>query len=183
MKIFKRKVIKGTNWALAGLLTVLGFGCSNNNFLVDDEVIYDYNKESSSEEKEIVVAYGVPHASYKLKGTVMNEDGKALEGIRVIVPEINNCTKIFEQNIRREERNDTLITDQEGAYNYEVSWWMPQDSLQIKLKIEDPAGKYETKNDSVKYSFSDLNDGDGSSWLVGTASKVKDFFLKLKNHE
>lgn len=183
MKIFKRKVIKGTNWALAGLMTVLGFGCGDNGILHEGDIIDDIKKGSSSEEKELVVAYGSPHASYKLMGTVMSEDGKALEGIRVIVPEINNGTKIFEYNIHREVRNDTLITDKEGAYNYAVPYWSPQDSLQIKLKIEDPAGNYETQNDSVKFSVSELKDGNPENWLVGTASKVKDFFLKLKSHE
>ena len=181
MKVFIRKVIKGTNWALAGLMAFLGYSCSKDIDIFDDNGIL---KEKPDSDPELVCAYGSPHASYKVMGTVTDEDGQALEGIRVIVPELNNCTKILDYNRYREERHDTLITDQQGAYNYEVPYWSPTDSLQIKFQVEDPAEKYEALNDSVKFSMSDLNDGDGSAWLVGRASKEKNFVLKQKdNHE
>ena len=63
MKI-NRALIRGTNWALAGLISLLGFagGC----------------------EKENLVEYGVPNADYTVKGVVVNKtDGKPIEGIRV----------------------------------------------------------------------------------------------------
>jgi len=62
MKI-NRAFIKGTNWALTGLISFLGFtGC----------------------EKENLVEYGVPNADYTVKGAVVNKaDGKPIEGIRV----------------------------------------------------------------------------------------------------
>jgi len=63
MKI-NRAFIKGTNWALAGLLSLLGFsGCDN----------FDQKVE-----------YGSPNADYTVKGTVVNKaDGKPIEGIRI----------------------------------------------------------------------------------------------------
>ena len=62
MKI-NRALIKGTNWALAGLISLLGFtGC----------------------EKENLLEYGTPNADYTIKGTVVNKaNGKPIEGIRV----------------------------------------------------------------------------------------------------
>ena len=62
MKI-NRAFIKGTNWALAGLISMLGFsGCEKNG---PDE-------------------YGTPNADYTVKGSVVNKtDGKPIEGIRV----------------------------------------------------------------------------------------------------
>ena len=62
MKI-NRAFIKGTNWALAGLLSILGFtGCEITG---PDE-------------------YGTPNADYTVKGSVVNKaDGKPIEGIRV----------------------------------------------------------------------------------------------------
>jgi putative lipoprotein (rSAM/lipoprotein system) len=181
MKILKRKVIKGTNWALAGLMTLLGFGCGHNgnSVIFDEPPIDDVHPVD-----DIRVEYGSPHAAYKLMGIVRDEQGNVLKGIRVIVPELNNCTKVFDYNKVRIERNDTLLTDDEGSYNYQVNYWEPNDSLQIKLKVEDPAGKYETQNDSVKYSFSELEEGTADRWLLGVASKEKDFVLKEKSdHE
>jgi hypothetical protein len=62
MKI-KRAFIKGTNWALAGLLGLFGFsGCD-------------------TEPKE---EYGVPFADYTVKGAVVDKaTGKPIEGIRL----------------------------------------------------------------------------------------------------
>jgi putative lipoprotein (rSAM/lipoprotein system) len=65
MKINYRPLIKGTNWALVGILGILGFsGC--------DAVGPDM--------------YGTPWASLAIKGTVVNKaDGKPIEGIKVDV--------------------------------------------------------------------------------------------------
>jgi putative lipoprotein (rSAM/lipoprotein system) len=62
MKKMVRPLIKGTNWALAGLLSLLGFsGCGDS-----------------------VEEYGAPYADYTVKGTVVNKaDGKPVEGIKV----------------------------------------------------------------------------------------------------
>ena len=177
MKVFKRKVIKGTNWALAGLLTLMGYSCSKDVDIFGEDGII---KKIDNSEPEARVEYGSPRASYKVMGTVTDEAGQALEGIRVIVPELNNCTKIFDSNRYCEERHDTLLTDQQGAYKYDVPYWSPTDSLQIKFQVEDPEEKFETLNDSVKFSMSDLEPG-GGAWTVGTASKVKDFVLKLND--
>jgi len=62
MKI-NRVFIKGTNWALAGLISLLGF---------------------SNCENEPLVEYGPLNADFTIKGTVVNKaNGKPIEGIRV----------------------------------------------------------------------------------------------------
>lgn len=60
MKKIYRPLLKGTNWALAGILALLGF--------------------SSCESTE---EYGSPHAEYTVKGSVTDEKGNALEGIGI----------------------------------------------------------------------------------------------------
>jgi putative lipoprotein (rSAM/lipoprotein system) len=65
MKKNFRPLIKGTNWALAGLLTWMGFpGCS----LI-----------------EPMEEYGTPYASYTFRGTVSNEAGEPLPDIKIEV--------------------------------------------------------------------------------------------------
>ena len=63
MKI-NRAFIKGTNWALAGLISMLGFaGCN----IIEPKM-----------------EYGTPNADFTVKGTVVNKaNGKPIEGIRV----------------------------------------------------------------------------------------------------
>ncbi|MDR3261317.1 MAG: radical SAM-associated putative lipoprotein [Tannerella sp.] len=61
MKKIYRPLIKGTNWALAGLLTLLGFsGCTNDK-----------------------VEYGTPYAEYTIEGTVTNEAGEPVPDIKI----------------------------------------------------------------------------------------------------
>ena len=60
MKIIRRKCIRGTNWALAGLLTLLGFS-------------------SCTEAAE----YGTPHATYEFKGKVTDVENNPIQGIKV----------------------------------------------------------------------------------------------------
>jgi putative lipoprotein (rSAM/lipoprotein system) len=61
MKKIYRPFIKGTNWALAGLLSLLGFAC----------------------DPEIAPEYGTPHADYSVKGTVTDAAGAAIPGIEI----------------------------------------------------------------------------------------------------
>ena len=74
MKI-NRTFIKGANWALAGLISLLGFT--------------NCEKELSPS-----VEYGTPNADYTVKGKVVNKaTGKAIEGIRVAYnPEVYSGT-------------------------------------------------------------------------------------------
>jgi putative lipoprotein (rSAM/lipoprotein system) len=64
MRINYRPFIKGTNWALAGILTLLGFSRCGDKYGPDE--------------------YGTPWANYTIKGAVVDKaTGKPIEGIQV----------------------------------------------------------------------------------------------------
>jgi putative lipoprotein (rSAM/lipoprotein system) len=68
--------MKGANWILAGLLTLLGF--------------------SGCEIGETPVEYGTPYADYTVKGTVVNRaDGKPVKGIRVSYTRPNESIAMY----------------------------------------------------------------------------------------
>ena len=68
MKKFNRKLIRGTNWALAGLLSLLGFsGC----------------------DKIFQMEYGSPSADFKVTGRVTDEEGRPLSGVRIVAPNVD----------------------------------------------------------------------------------------------
>ena len=68
MKKFNRKLIRGTNWALAGLLSLLGFsGC----------------------DKIFQMEYGSPMANFKVTGRVTDEEGRPLSGVRIVAPNVD----------------------------------------------------------------------------------------------
>ena len=57
-----------TNKILAGLLSLLGFSLAACDKIGADE-------------------YGCPYADYEIKGKVVDENGKAINGIQVIIPD------------------------------------------------------------------------------------------------
>ena len=57
MKRLNRAYIKGTNWALSGLLSLLGFSCDNGGGMAE---------------------YGTPMATYTVKGKVVTDKGTAI---------------------------------------------------------------------------------------------------------
>jgi putative lipoprotein (rSAM/lipoprotein system) len=63
MKTICRPLIKGTNWALAGLLSLLGFSCTDN----------------------VAPEYGTPHARYSVKGSVTDTAGTLVPGIEILI--------------------------------------------------------------------------------------------------
>ena len=62
MKKFNRKLIHGTNWALAGILSLLGFSSCNGIIRVE---------------------YGSPNADYKVSGRVTDEQGTPVPNVKV----------------------------------------------------------------------------------------------------
>ena len=88
-----------------------------------------------------VCMYGEPHADFKALGTVSDENGKPIEGIRVAIQQHrhyeNTSGVIYDQNDWYE--NDTLYTDDKGAYQLIRSVFeSPND---VKIVFEDIDGE------------------------------------------
>jgi putative lipoprotein (rSAM/lipoprotein system) len=106
--------------------------------------------------------YGQPHAYFKVEGSVLNEEGKAVEGVKVYV---------------QRHYGDTATTDQNGKYvfnaksmgSYRLLWVM----------AEDPSGVYAA--DSV--GLSPQYEGGDGDWYAGSCSTTHDFTLKKKPAE
>ena len=157
MKKLNRKFIKGTNWALAGLMSFLGF---------------------SSCEKETAVEYGVPHAEYIVSGKVTDIDGNVLQGVRVIVPGVDHCHKASYPRVTTTELNDTLYTNRAGGFDYSYGGF-PTDTVKIKLKFDDVTiDSYESDSTTVSYINSDLEGG--KKWFAGKAEKEVNIKLRKK---
>ena len=165
MKKFNRKVIRGTNWALAGLLSLLGFtGCGKDN----------------NGDGEISVEYGVPSANFKVLGRVTNEQGQPLRGMRVVASEVTAVWGKGPGQCYSGLLRDTVYTASDGSF-VRVYSLFPADSVYIHIKIEDTTEPSIYESDSVEVGFAkgDLKDG-GKHWYRGAAEKKVNVKLKAK---
>ena len=165
MKKLNRKLIRGTNWALAGILSLLGFtGCGKDD----------------NGGGEISVEYGVPSANFKVLGRVTNEQGQPLGGMRVVASEVTTIWDKGPEQCYSGLLRDTVYTASDGSFVREYSLF-PADSVYIHMKIEDSAEPSVYDSDSVTVGFAkgDLKGGD-NHWFKGEAEKVIDVKLKAK---
>lgn len=173
MKKLNRKFIKGTNWALAGLMSLLGFSsCEENNMMPEYGTPYPM--------------YGTPHAEFIVSGKVTDTKGNGLQGIQVVIPSVDHHQKatstfIPDQSVITRYINDTLYTQTDGSFNYPYGGFPSNDSINIKMKFEDVSENPSFETDSAKVTFfsSDLQGENG--WNAGTAQK--EIKIKLKNKE
>ena len=156
MKKLNRKLIRGTNWALAGILSLLGFsGC----------------------DKIFQMEYGSPSADFKVTGRVTDEEGRPLSGVRIVAPNVDG--KLGKQAYPSPQ--DTTYTDPDGKYTYRYNAGFAPDSLYLKLRYEDPTARPAYDSDSVTVGFAkgDLKGGD-NRWFEGAAEKEVNVTLKRK---
>ena len=173
MKKLNRKFIKGTNWALAGILSFLGFSSC--------ESIDEYGTPQPAE-------YGTPHAEFAISGKVTDTEGNALKGIRVVVPGVDHHQKATSGFIPGEpvisvEVNDTIYTKENGSFEYSHFGFPSNDSINVKMKFEDVSenARYETDSTKVTFFSSELEGEKG--WYEGKAEKKIDIKLKRRESE
>jgi putative lipoprotein (rSAM/lipoprotein system) len=99
-----KKIIKTTNWILAGCLSLLGFvSCTKALVLygVPDDILPEY---------------GTPNADYTVKGAVVNKvTGKPIKGIRVGYSSENLVTEygVIQQSY---SQSPYVLTNEEGEF-------------------------------------------------------------------
>lgn len=142
MKKQHRPLIKGTNWALSGLLGLLGFtsamtGCSKEE-------------------------YGTPWASYTIKGKVTDEKGKGISGIQV---------EIIIDKGDDWQFADTLLTQPAGDFTWERESLSADKDFDIVATDVDGEknGSFDPTSTVVSFERKDLKGGSG--WYKGKGTK------------
>lgn len=143
------------NGLLASLLAFLGYGCS------------------SGEPENYPVMYGAPTVEFQLKGNVTDEDGKAVQGIKVKVQEHNWL------NI------DSVKTDVNGKYQLPIRITASNEKglKYCRLTVEDTDGAEngEFKNDTINLNGAEAKKiKDGEGWFNGAYEVNVDVKLKKK---
>jgi putative lipoprotein (rSAM/lipoprotein system) len=163
MKRFNRKFIKGTNWALAGLMSLFGFSSCN--------IIGIGGME-----------YGTPYAEFVVSGKVTDPDGRGLQGANVTVSKVDihqRATSGFipDHDVITENIRETSQTSANGDFKYRYRGTPGNDSINIFMKFED--ARFEANSAKVTFFKSELKGGKG--WSEGRAEKKIN--IKLKNRK
>ncbi|MCC8094470.1 MAG: radical SAM-associated putative lipoprotein [Tannerellaceae bacterium] len=156
MRKLYRPVIRGTNWVLAGILSLLGFS-------------------TSSCEKEIVIEYGAPHANYILKGKVTNEAGHAIPDIRIDIQE-EHYYNYYESSY---QDRATIQSNAEGKFEHKVHSSFVQGRYKLILTDTDGEknGLYQKDSLQVRFEKEDRIEK-GSRWFEGTFEKEISITMK-----
>lgn len=150
------------NGLLASLLALLGYGCS----LEDPIDMYG-----------TPVEYGAPTVEFQLKGSVTNEEDKAVQGIKVKVQELLGNNEWF--NL------DSVKTDVNGKYQLPIRITASNEKglKYCRLTVEDTDGAEngEFKNDTINLNGAEAKKiKDGEGWFNGAYEVNVDVKLKKK---
>ncbi len=152
------------NAVLTALLSIIGYGCS------------------SSDDPEYICMYGTPHADYQFMGTVTDESGSAVMGIKVSA---KNVYRRYDSAVIETYGVDSTLTDSKGKYAIECRKCPGESTL--KLIVEDLDGEANGgafKNDTIDIDFDKakkVKEPDKDDyWSEGTFAINQDIKLKKK---
>ena len=150
MKKLNRKLIRGTNWALAGLLSLLGFsGCGG-----------------------MEVEYGSPTSNFKVLGRVTDEQGQPLSGIRIVSTNL-------EKPYRSPYDTVYTSPDGSYRYWYDAGFAPDSLYIKLKFEDPTNRPDYEPDSITVGFAKGDLKGASGN-WYQGSAEKEVNVKLKAK---
>lgn len=159
-----KKINKLFNAVTASLLSMLGFSACGNSGGGDEPCLY-----------------GTPISGYHFKGTVTDEQGTPIKGIKVV-------TQMNQGDVTR--RIDSTYTDTNGGYQtvdkdfYTTLDYATKNKL-VSVSFEDVdgennGGEFETaKSEGDDITVKQIEKGDGS-WYIGKYELTADKKLKKK---
>lgn len=156
---------------LSGALAMLGFaGCSSEN-------------------EDILCAYGSPSVDYRVVGTVTNEQGEPLKDIQVVIDNPiaygyydDNGNFITEESTST-ANPDTVYTDKDGRFS--SHWTNAFDDSDLVVDIqdtdgEDNGGEFQSKH-FTQDEFDKKQLEKGNTWYKGKYEYSKTIQLKQKS--
>lgn len=159
MKKLNKTIFTTTNWLLTGLLTFLGFACSNDKEDGDDGGM---------------VEYGTPYATYEIKGKVVDEQENPIPNIQISG---EARIKVSQYKPIYPYPENEITTNQDGDFTATYGIF-PTDTIQI-ISIDKNDNIY--LNDTTKVGFDPEDFVGGKKWNRGFAKKEITIKLKSKN--
>ena len=146
MKRFYPHFLNSMNCVLAGLLTLLGFSCS------------DSDDDGGGQVEE----YGCPHANYEIKGKVVNRQNNPIPNIQIA---------ISDSVPDRQMPSDTIYTDAKGEFLWETGEFPGATFKLIMTDIDKDKNGGQFAADTSFVSFKNAVYENGSGWYEGKAKQ------------
>lgn len=153
MNTLYKHFLKKVNWLLAGLLALLGFG-------------------QMGCDKMYPVEYGTPHATYALKGKVVDEQNRPIPRIQVQIQSQDGLRDPFAY-----APVDTIYTDEQGNFAWEIDFFSPVFQVTSDDTDEEANGGW-FDSDTLEVNFSGEELTGGKGWYEGRAEKEVNIILK-----
>lgn len=151
MSKYKRQLIKGTNWALAGLMGLLGFTRCSTDSPVD--------------------MYGTPWSRYIIKGAVTDKaTGKPIEGVEVKIAIPDSIAYYYPEELKNSWKT---TTDGEGEFKLSDTPESYVKEIPIVVSDIDGAknGLYQSDTIYVDYKGATQTEK-GKGWYNGEFTKT-----------
>lgn len=156
--------VRFTRWynaVLTALLGLLGYSCSS------DDIVDEYGT--------LVAEYGVPTAHFIMKGTVTDEAGTPIQGIKAAVKVMPYQHPEYAYSL------DSTMTDAVGKYQIEYHQLLNEKILLLE-DVDGAANGGEFQSDTIDISKLEpkkIGEGDGR-WYEGKFEIQADVKLKRK---
>ena len=149
------------NAVLTALLSVLGFGCST---------------DEPEEYGTILMEYGTPYTDYIIKGSVTNEAGEPVRGIKTSLKSVfDNENEHYVLGL------DSVETDVSGSYQLKYVGLRDRGLKVIVEDIDGEANGGEFLSDTLDIDFNKaVKTEEGSDWYEGAYDISQDIKLKKK---
>lgn len=149
----KIKFISVYSRILSFLLVLLGFSsCDNSN---DDDG------------GGMVAMYGTPSANFVVKGKVVDDENKAVSGLKVAIGSVYNWS-----GTDKTYYADSINTDVDGAFKVSIMEFPKDQNFVIKYEDVDNEedGLLKSVTDTVRFKNPSFTNGD-NNWYSGEATK------------
>jgi putative lipoprotein (rSAM/lipoprotein system) len=145
------------NAVLTALLTMLGYGCSST--------------EENMDMYGTIVEYGCPYADYVVKGSVTDEVGNPIQGIKITAPNGSDLDSQFNQIVQTDAKGNFTLKEFSSMRGHDM----------IVEDIDGEANGGEFLSDTILVETLPMTQTEkGKGWYGGKFDVKADIKLKKK---
>ncbi|MBR1798511.1 MAG: radical SAM-associated putative lipoprotein [Bacteroidales bacterium] len=179
------KYLKLKQWLILSLMSALGFGaCKSHKSVVEPQM--EEKIEEIEERSEIRLMYGVPTMDYRVRGKVIDENGKPVSGVKLnmLEPGIEATADTVygdQENVKKYLQNTSVTSDEDGRF--EVSFQgVPQEEVRVLARDVDGSANGQFKNQllNIKVDESSVDKKEAKGWNRGSFKKEVTIKLERK---